>query len=71
MSLHPNWKETLKKAWSIRLMLMASVLSGAEAALPSLDGMIPNGAFAVASFFVTCLAMLARIVAQKEMSDGD
>ena len=52
-------------------MVLSCLLSGAEAALPSLDGMIPKGTFAVASFLVTCLAMVARIVAQKEMSDGN
>ena len=52
-------------------MLMSCLLSGAEAALPSLDGMIPKGTFAIASFMVTCLAMIARVVAQKELGDGD
>jgi hydrogenase/urease accessory protein HupE len=37
MTLIWNWKAVLKRAWSIRLIVVAAVLSGLEVALPLLD----------------------------------
>jgi hypothetical protein len=44
-----NWRGVLRCAWSIRLMILAGLLSGVEAILPLLDGVlpIPPGIFAV------------------------
>jgi len=63
-----DWQRVLRRAWSIRLILLAGVLSGLEVALPIIDGLveIPRGAFAVASALVTMAALVARIVAQKD-----
>lgn len=63
-----DWSRVLRKAWSIRLILLAALLSGVEVALPILDGLIefPRGAFAAASAFVTMAALVARIIAQKD-----
>jgi hypothetical protein len=36
-----NWRAVLRRAWSMRLMLLAGLLSGAEVALQLLDGIIP------------------------------
>lgn len=67
-----NWKEVLKRAWSIRLMVIAAVLTGAEAALPLLDGYVsvPQGVFALAVLIVTVAAFIARLIAQDNLS-GD
>ena len=48
MELVPHWRRVLKHAWSIRLMLLAGLLSGLEVALPLIDGLfdIPQGVFA-------------------------
>lgn len=73
MKLLPNWRSVLSHAWSVRLMVLAGVLSGAEVAMPYLEGLIdlPTGVFAALSGFVTAGALLARIVAQKGVStDG-
>jgi hypothetical protein len=70
MELTYNWRDILTKAWSMRFILLAAVLSGFEVALPILReaieplGLIPPGAFAALSFIATAAAGIARIVAQ-------
>lgn len=64
-----NWRKVARKAWSVRLMGAASVLTGCEAALPLVGDAIPRGTFAVLTFFVVTLALLLRFVAQKEIHD--
>ena len=66
MKLVRNWAAVLRYAWSVRLMALAAVLSGAEVAIPYLDGVlpIPPGLFAALAGVTTLGAMLARMVAQ-------
>lgn len=68
MRLVRNWRRVLRHAWSVRLIALSVALSGAEAALPLfLDNPpLPRGAMAAIAFAVTGLAMLARLIAQKE-----
>lgn len=69
MKLDSQWRRILKKAWSIRLMLLAGLLSGVEAILPLFSEAIPRGIFSVASILVISGAFIARLVAQKEVDD--
>ncbi len=71
--LSSDWKTILKKAWSIRLMAVASALSGVEIAMPMLDGVLdmPRGMFAGLSGIVTAAAFVSRLVAQRSMNDAD
>ena len=64
-----NWRRVLRCAWSIRLMIVAGLLSGVEIALPLLDGYlpIPRGLFAALSAATTCAAFVARLLAQKDL----
>jgi len=73
MRLVWNWQAVLRHAWSIRLLVVAGVLSGAEVALPLLDGVldIPKGVFAALSFLATAGAFVSRIVAQQSVSGGE
>jgi len=68
MKLHDDWPWIIRRAWSIRLILMAGLLSGLEAAMawvtPGLLG-IPQGAFAALSGAVTMAALVARVVMQR------
>jgi len=66
-----NWRTVLRRAWSVRLMLLAAGLSGLEVALPLVEGHlpIPTGVFSALSGITVAGAFLARIVAQKEISD--
>lgn len=72
MHLVSDWKRVLQRAWSIRLMLIAGALSGLEFALPYLDGYvdIPPRLFAALSGLTVAAAFVARLVAQKGVSDG-
>lgn len=71
MHLAPNWRAVLRRAWSIRLILLAGLLSGGEVALPLLgDALpVPPGVFAGLSFLFTAGAFVARLVAQKGVSN--
>jgi zinc transporter ZupT len=60
----------LTKAWSLRLIILAAMLSGFEVALPiireSLEPLqiVPPGVFAGLSFVATAAAGIARLMAQ-------
>ncbi|MBD9390116.1 hypothetical protein IB237_23225 [Agrobacterium sp. AGB01] len=68
-----NWRQVLKRAWSVRLLVLAGVLSGLEVALPLLGGIypIPTGIFAALTFLSVGGAFVARILAQKGLSNAD
>jgi len=68
-----DWRRVLKRAWSIRLILLAGLLSGAEVLIPIFtdDPPLPRGVFGALSFFVTAGAFIARILAQKDEPNGD
>ncbi|HEX5940497.1 MAG TPA: hypothetical protein VFZ12_09065, partial [Dehalococcoidia bacterium] len=67
MKLIPNASAVLRKAWSVRLIALAGLLSGFEVALPFLEGWlpVPTGTFAALSGITTAAAFYARLVAQK------
>lgn len=73
MHLIEDWPKVVKKAWSVRLMILAGLLSAVEVAIPYLDGLvpIPPRLFAALAGMVTALAFVSRIVAQRSMSDGN
>lgn len=72
MKLVLNWKRVLRHAWSIRFIVIAGVLSGAEIALPLIREAVavPAGLFAGLSFAATAGAFIARLVAQETVSGG-
>lgn len=67
-----NWREVLSRAWSIRLMILAGILSGAEIALPLMEGVFPldRGVFAALSFLATAGAFVARLMAQSNIGEN-
>jgi hypothetical protein len=69
MKLVSNWKRIMRKAWSIRLMLAAGLLSGVEAVLPLFVDSLPRGVFAGLSITIITGAMVARVTAQKGVDD--
>ncbi len=72
MRLVAEWWRVLRYAWSIRLLVLAGLLSGAEIALPLIQDLlpIPRGVFAGLSFAATAGAFIARLIAQQSIS-GD
>lgn len=74
MKLVANWRRVVRKAWSVRLMLLAAFLSAVEVGLGLTDARtlgLPEGAFAATSCLVTALAFVARFLAQPDMEDAD
>jgi len=67
--LLPDWKRVLRHAWSIRLILLAGVLSGLEVAQSLVAELlpVPRPTFAVLAFLVTAGAFVARLMAQKSL----
>lgn len=72
MKLIANWREVLRYAWSIRLMLIAGLLSGLEVALPLFHEAFPldRGVFAFLSMAFTAAAFVSRLVAQRNTQEG-
>lgn len=68
MTINPDWKAIVKKAWSIRLMLLAGLLSAVEVVLPFFSDAMPRGVFAALSGLSVGGAFVARLVAQKDMA---
>lgn len=70
MKLLDDWKMVLRRAWSVRLILLAGLLSGIEVALPLLDSVVslPRGLFAGLSAIMTAGAFVARLLARKEVA---
>ncbi len=68
----PDWKRVLRKAWSMRLMAGAAVLSAVEVALPFFQPELPRGWFALLSAVTVSGAFVARLMAQRNMrGEGD
>lgn len=67
MKLYDNWKDIVRKAWSIRLMILAGILSGIEVILPLFVDAIARGTFAALSGITVAAAFVARLIAQKDL----
>jgi hypothetical protein len=65
MKLYPNWKTIIRKGWSIRFMLVAGVLSGAEVVIPVFSEVIPRNLFGALMFFTVSGAFISRLIAQE------
>ena len=65
MQLYDNWKEIMRRSWSLRFIIMAGILSGIEVILPFFSDEIPRNLFAVLSFLAVAAAFVARLVAQR------
>lgn len=65
--LYPNWKQIVRKAWSVRFMLLAGLLSAVEVILPFFEDRFPRGLFASLSGVAVGAAFVARLVAQKDV----
>lgn len=70
MNLIDDWLNVLKKAWSVRLLILAGLMSGVEVALNLFadDPPIQQGLFAALSALATAAAFVARLVAQEAIS---
>lgn len=74
MRLKPHWTHVLKRAWSVRFMAMAMLLSFGEIVLPVLHDhhfldWLPGGTFSLLALFMTCAALFSRFIWQKHLND--
>ena len=69
MHLVSDWKLILKRAWSIRLIIIAGTLTGLEVAIPLFVDAMPRGVFAGFSAVASIAALWARVTAQKNIND--
>lgn len=67
MKLITNWKAVVTRAWSMRLVMLSAILSGAEVALPVFDDAFRRGTFALLAVLVSLAAAVARVIAQPEL----
>ena len=70
MMLYDNWRAILRRAWSVRFMGLAAVLTGAEAVITvaGVDWMpVPPWARLLALFGLIAAAFVARLVAQRDV----
>lgn len=68
MNLAQNWRTLLRKAWSVRLMVLAFMFTMAEVMLPFFSEAVPPKLFAVLSGLSVAGAFVSRLVAQKDMT---
>ena len=64
MTLKDNWKTVFRKAWSVRLGVLAGLFSGAEVILPLFMDTMPRNIFALLSVLAVGGAVVARLIAQ-------
>ncbi len=67
MTLRADWKDVVRKAWSIRMILLAAVLSAAEYIIPLFADAMPRGLFAGLSGLAIGGAFVARLMAQRDI----
>ena len=69
MKLHSNWRLILRKAWSIRLVVLSAIFSAAQLVIPVYGDVLPRDAFAILSALACAGAIIARVFTQKEFPD--
>jgi hypothetical protein len=66
-SLLPDWRKIARRAWSVRLSIVAAVFKVAEVVVPLFGDVLPRGMFVLLAFSASIGAAIARLVAQPEM----
>lgn len=71
MNLIDNWGAILAKAWSVKFNIAATLFGAAEVVVALVQPAgIPNGVFAGIAAVISIAANVARVMAQKELTDG-
>ena len=71
-SIIANWKDVLKRAWSVRFIALIIVMASAGPALPFIDEVvhIPRLLYAIAIITTGVAALVARFIPQEGITDG-
>jgi hypothetical protein len=68
--LLPDWKDILKKAWSVKFLGLAALVSGCEAVMQIAGAsFLPAGVGPAAIGVLSALGILARVMAQREAEE--
>ena len=67
LCLLDDWHKIARRAWSIRLSIVAAIFTAAEVVVPLFGDVLPRGLFVLLAFAASIGATVARIVAQPEM----
>lgn len=67
ITLDPEAKKILSQAWSVKFMVMAGICAAGEAALPFLDGLLPQRWLALAALVFSIVGLIARVIQQPNM----
>lgn len=67
MKLYPNWREIMRKAWSIRLAMLATAFSLAQVVIPIYADVLPRDTFAILTAVSTVGVIVARLVWQQDV----
>ena len=67
LCLLDDWRKIVRRAWSIRLSIVAAIFTAAEVVVPLFGDVLPRGLFVLLAFSASIGAAIARLVAQPEM----
>ncbi|UZG45624.1 hypothetical protein [Caldimonas thermodepolymerans] len=67
LCLLDDWRKIARRAWSIRLSIVAACFTAAEVVVPLFGDVLPSGVFVLLAFSASIGAAIARLVAQPEM----
>ena len=62
-----DWRKIARRAWSIRLSIVAAIFTAAEVVEPLFGDVLPRGVFVLLAFSASISAAIARLLAQPEM----
>jgi hypothetical protein len=62
-----DWRKIARRAWSIRLSIVAAVFTAAEVVMPLFGDALPRGVFVLLAFIASIGATVARLLAQPEV----
>lgn len=72
IKLIDDWRVVLKRAWSVKFNAAAIALGAAEVVVALVKpANIPNGVFAGIAALISIGANVSRLLAQKEISNGN
>lgn len=67
MRLYPNWREILRKAWSIRFGVLATIFALMQVVVPIYVDDLPKHLFASLTGVATVGVIVSRLVWQQEI----
>lgn len=70
MKLIDEWKSVAKRAWSLRLAIVAAFFAAAEVGLPFFTDVIPPHTLAILSAIAAAGSALARLIAQPSLQSS-